>query len=309
MDPSTDPAVLANPRALQDPPYNYIVYGPDANCTLAVCPAELGVYQYRPQLAANSIFIAFYGIALVAHAALGFRWRTWVFMGCMVTGCLSEMIGYGGRIMLYNNPFDFPGFLLQIICITFAPVFYTAAIYVTLTKIIFYLGPQYSRFAPKFYYWVFIPCDIFSLVLQSAGGGLSSESSGSSDVANGVSLGGLVFQVFTLVVFIGLAADYFWRFYKGSDSRTKAAIPARFKIFIFFLTLSIILILARCIYRIDELSEGYYGPLIKNEGLFIALEGVLVTIAAFTLLIGHEGYGLPKDGSRVGDVDIVKSEA
>ena len=40
------------------------------------------------------------------------------------------------------------------------------------------------------------------------------------------------------------------------------------------MTISITLILIRCIYRIDELSEGYTGPLIRNEGLFIALEGV-----------------------------------
>ena len=29
-----------------------------------------------------------------------------------------------------------------------------------------------------------------------------------------------------------------------------------------------------CCYRIDELSDGYNGPLIHNEGLFIGLEGV-----------------------------------
>ena len=32
-------------------------------------------------------------------------------MGC---GCASEMIGYGGRILLWENPFGFAGFLVQI---------------------------------------------------------------------------------------------------------------------------------------------------------------------------------------------------
>ena len=47
-----------------------------------------------------------------------------------------------------------------------------------------------------------------------------------------------------------------------------------FKVFVVGLTLSIVCILIRCVYRIDELSDGYNGPLIRNEPLFIGLEGV-----------------------------------
>jgi len=47
-----------------------------------------------------------------------------------------------------------------------------------------------------------------------------------------------------------------------------------FKVFVGSLSAAIILILIRCAYRIDELSDGYHGPLIHNEGLFIGLEGV-----------------------------------
>ena len=56
-----------------------------------------------------------------------------------------------------------------------------------------YLGPQYGRFSPKLYYWIFIPCDIFSLCLQAVGGALSSTSSGTSNVAVDVSKAGLSF--------------------------------------------------------------------------------------------------------------------
>lgn len=53
----------------------------------------------------------------------------------------------------------------------------------------------------------------------------------------------------------------------------KKPLPTGFKVFVVFLTAAIILILIRCAYRIDELSDGYNGPLIHNEPLFIALEG------------------------------------
>ena len=50
--------------------------------------------------------------------------------------------------------------------------------------------------------------------------------------------------------------------------------------FVVFLSLAITLILIRCAYRIDELSDGYNGPLIHNEPLFIGLEGVYVLLSS-----------------------------
>lgn len=137
-----------------------------------------------------------------------------------------------------------------------------------------YLDPELSRFAPKYYYWIFIPCDIVSLALQSAGGALSSNSTGSSQSAVDISIGGLSFQVFSLVVFVLLAIDYAIRYLRHRRGREGKPLPARFKAFVAFLSLSIICILMRCIYRIDELSDGYNGPLIHDQGLFIGLEGV-----------------------------------
>ena len=115
------------------PPYS-IVFGPDANCTLSTCNVEYSVYGYRPSLPANSIFLALFALSMIVHAYLGYRWRQWFFAAFMMVGSLIEVIGYVGRIILYNNPFSFIGFMLQIVLITCGPVFYTAAIYVTLSK-------------------------------------------------------------------------------------------------------------------------------------------------------------------------------
>lgn len=137
---------------------------------------------------------------------------------------------------------------------------------------VLYLGREYSRFSPKFYYWIFIPCDILSLVLQSIGGALSSTSDGGSKTAVWVSIAGLAFQVFTLCVFIALVVEYAVRYIRASKGA--ASLSTQFKMFSFFLALAILLILIRCVYRIDELSDGYNGPLIHDEGLFVGLEGV-----------------------------------
>jgi hypothetical protein len=113
---------------------HFIYFGPDANCTLELCDVKWSVYQYRPSLIANGIFIALYGIAMLVHIFLGIRWRSWFYMIMMIFGCITEIIGYAGRIILHGNPWSFAGFMIQIVFITSGPVFYTAAIYVTLSN-------------------------------------------------------------------------------------------------------------------------------------------------------------------------------
>ena len=114
-------------------PDQFVLFGPGANCTLAQCPISWSVYKYRPSLVANITFLALYFVALVVHVLLGVRWRTPGFAGFMSLGCIVEIVGYVGRILLYMNPFSFPGFMIQVIFITSGPVFYTGSIYFTLS--------------------------------------------------------------------------------------------------------------------------------------------------------------------------------
>jgi hypothetical protein len=93
---------------------HYVTYGPNANCTLSVCNVTTSVYKYRPSLAANIVFIVLFGISLIGQIVQGFKWRSWTFLIAMFLGCVTEMVGYGGRVMLWSNPFSFVGFLMQI---------------------------------------------------------------------------------------------------------------------------------------------------------------------------------------------------
>ncbi|KAI1085877.1 RTA1-domain-containing protein [Whalleya microplaca] len=287
-----------------------VPFGPRATCTLETCPIEMSVFQYRPSLGANIAFVCLYSILMFIHTGLGVRWKSWWFMSCVAVGCLTEILGYGGRIMLYYNPFSFPGFMIQIICVGSAPVFYSAAIYVTITKTIESLDPRLSLIRPSLYYIIFILCDVFALVLQGVGGALSTSSSGQSTTGVNLALAGLSFQVITMVVFCGLLVDYLNRY---SRSKSTAFISVRLKTFLVCLGAAVLLILARCAYRVGELSEGYQGHLIHNESLFIALEGALIVIAVSALCVGHPGFvfSLTKKGLKIrdngssGDVEVV----
>lgn len=275
-----------------------ISYGPDANCVLDksspyYCDVAYSVYGYRPALGANITFMAIFIIYMGVQTYQGLRWRTWWFTGAMIIGCVCEILGYGGRVILWQDPFSFTGFMLQITMITLGPAFFSAAIYFTLSRIVVFLGREYSRLPPQAYYWIFIPCDCVSLALQGTGGGMSSSSFGTSNVAIDIAIAGLSFQVITLCLFIALAIDFAVRFTHGRKRLARETmLPRNFTVFVSLLSLAIFLILVRCGYRIAELKGGYTGPkssLIRNQGLFIALEGVMIIVAALFLTIGHPG--------------------
>ncbi|KID86527.1 sphingoid long-chain base transporter RSB1 [Metarhizium guizhouense ARSEF 977] len=278
--------------------------GPDTNCTLDNCPAEWSIYGFRPSLAANATFLGLFILVGLAHGYLGFRWRSWGFMGGMILGCLSEAIGYAGRIMLYNNPFSFVGFMVQIVCLTIAPVFYTASIYVTLSKTIMYFAPDLSRFNPQLFYWIFIPFDVICLILQAAGGAMSSNSNGDDRLGVNVSMAGLALQVVVLTAFVVCFADYMVRYVRSGRT---GSFGWRLNTFFLGLASSVLLILARCAYRVAELKDGYNGSLIREEIPFIILEGVVIVIAAIALCFGHPGLVFGRDEARKSSHDFEES--
>lgn len=92
----------------------YIAGGNNVNCTLPACPVELSVYGYRASLPFSATLIALYGLNIIAQTYLGLRYKSWGFMAATTTGCLVEILGYVGRILMWNNPWAQPGFIMQI---------------------------------------------------------------------------------------------------------------------------------------------------------------------------------------------------
>lgn len=183
-----------------------------------------------------------------------------------------------------------------IVCITIAPVFFTASIYVTLSKTIMHFGPELSRFRPQLFYWIFIPFDIVCLILQAAGGAMTTEATDPTGTGVNISMAGLALQVIVLTAFMVTFVDYMIRLVRHSDA---VIFTTRVKTFLGGLTAASLLILARCAYRVAELKDGYSGSLVKEEGPFIGLEGVIIVLAAISLCFGHPGLVLKQNSRRV----------
>ncbi|RMZ86488.1 hypothetical protein DV736_g6287, partial [Chaetothyriales sp. CBS 134916] len=270
----------------------YYATGDFVNCTIAVCPVWASVYGYRPSLPFSSLLIALYALCMAAQVGMGVFYKTWSFMAAVLLGCIIEILGYAARIMMYINPWGPHGFIMQIVLITIGPIFFAAAVYVMIYRIVeqsvMYISPSSSRIPPLLFYWIFITCDIISLILQAVGGAMSSTSNGASHAGVGIALAGLAFQVATLASFCVLAIDYAWR---SRRIWTATPLPRRLLIFVFFLSAAAIFILIRCCYRVYELSEGYsrHSDALRSQPPFIALEGVMIIAAAWCLVAAHPG--------------------
>lgn len=121
---------------------------------------------------------------------------------------------------------------------------------------------------------VFVTCDAVSLWIQCSGGGLSAVQK-LSKIGGDISLVGIVFQLFGLIVYIILGVEYFWRYFKNVPLKDKPAemyYRADFTKRVKWMTISVaamtLLILIRSVYRAIELAGGYNGKVAATQWLF-----------------------------------------
>ncbi|EMC93503.1 hypothetical protein BAUCODRAFT_150821 [Baudoinia panamericana UAMH 10762] len=271
-------------------------------CTQATCPVIQSVYGYRPNLGATVFFLILFALSACIFIWQGVRTKTRFFTWAMVLGGFSEVLGYVAKLLLWKDPFSDVGFKMSVVLLTFAPAFYAAGVYYTLKHICLTFGADFSRLRPALYTYIFISCDLFSIVLQAVGGALASVSSDMSllNAGTNVMIAGLVLQVFTLLVFGMLAADYAFAVFRNRENLNPATAELRsslrFKLFVGGLWLAWLCIEIRCAYRVAELVGGWVNnPILRNEYLFICLDSLPIGIAALALNILHPGWCFPKE--------------
>jgi hypothetical protein len=194
---------------------------------------------------------------------------------------------------------------MQIVCLTLGPAFFAAGIYLNLSRIVVTIGESNSRITPRSFPRFFIPCDIISLVLQATGGGIASVAAKNEeypDTGTNIMVAGLAFQVLAIAIFILICLDFAIRTLQNphaADEEASAGVAdlrpsVKFKGFVAALALATVCIFIRSIFRVIELAQGWRGELIKNETLFIVLEGALIVVAVLALNVFHPGWCFPE---------------
>ncbi|KIX09230.1 uncharacterized protein Z518_00309 [Rhinocladiella mackenziei CBS 650.93] len=264
------------------------------------CPVEASIYGYYPILEWNTFFVALFGVCFIVHVVLGWRFRTWTYMLAMTLACLAACIGYIGRCLMHNNPFNITGFQIQICCLTLSPALNSAAIYLILKHIVLQFGREWSRIRPKYYTWAFITADLFALVLQAAGGAIAATAGDDDnfrDVGDRLMITGISWQVLTLLIFEVATTDYIIRRLRSPKPLSTQAFSllhnTKFRIFIGAFTTAYISIFIRCVYRIAEMANGWRNPIMQNQPLFIGIESCLVALATVLQTLAHPGYFFP----------------
>jgi hypothetical protein len=190
-----------------------------------------------------------------------------------------------------------------------------------LGEVVRILGTEHSRLRPGLYAAILLPLDGVSLVVQIAGFAFAFEDA-STDAGLGtktqtgmwIVTAGLGLQMATLamalamtgIVFIRAARAYHQYGYT-TFHRDVGYIPltTRFQVFAGILPMACLCLLGRLAYRIAALADGgLQGRIAKNEGLFAALEGLLVGYALVSLVTCHPGIFL-EDGKRQLSEDTV----
>ena len=202
---------------------------------------------------------------------------------------------------------------MQICCLIIAPAFIAAGVYLTLKHFTLSVSAELSPLKPRLYTWIFIACDLLSLILQGAGGGTAATANDNLDmqkIGNDLMMAGIVWQVITLLVFGALAVVYCFRVRGAlrrnprllSESGHKLLSRPSFKAFTAAIVLAYLTIFTRCVYRIGEMANGWRNSIMQDETDFIVLDSVMIAIATVCLTVFHPGWTFPEMQTRAYDL-------
>ncbi|KAF2022779.1 RTA1-domain-containing protein [Setomelanomma holmii] len=267
---------------------------PNVRCTLETCCLAQSSFLYLPNWGGNLFFTIYFAVLCIPQLWLGIRYRQTGFAIGMLLGLILEVVGYAGRLILHNDPFDSNGFLIYLICVTIAPVFISASIYLSIVRIIGLYGQHLSYFKPRTIALVFMTSDLISLVLQAAGGAIADTAVGTGKVTGThIMVAGLFLQAVSLSVFLLYLAYFALKCRGGSLDMDPAKIAWRnrglVKVFLFSLIVATVAILVRSIFRVAELWQGFAGQLWNDEIDFMVLDGGMMSLAVLLLTVFHPG--------------------
>ncbi|KAF1957466.1 RTA1-domain-containing protein [Byssothecium circinans] len=270
-------------------------------CRVGTCPPEWAILHYRPNFIGNTIYLAMFGLLLAGQLWFGIRKKTYKYCATVCLGVIGEMVGYVGRLMLNKNPFPMNNFLINLVPLTVAPALLTGGIYLCLGRVITAIGSENSRLRPKWYTYIFVGSDLFSLILQAAGGAMASTAKDKkgSDLGVKIMIAGLIFQVASMIVFFAIWGDFALRVKraekKGTLARSQPPLyrdlrdSGLLRWFQWSLFIATILIFIRCIYRVAELWGGFNSELANHELTFMIFEGPLIIGAVSAMTVYHPG--------------------
>lgn len=141
--------------------------------------------------------------------------------------------------------------------------------------------------------------DFSSFVLQGVGGELAATANDNSgsEAGRATMVAGVVFQVVSLLIFMGLWLEFIFRLRRTSESAKNIRYvelrnTKKFTWFQYALGAAVVLIFIRSIYRVAELQQGFNEPIASNEVSFVILEGPMIFLTVLAVTVLRSGIAL-----------------
>ncbi|KAK6201372.1 putative transporter or flippase transmembrane protein [Scheffersomyces amazonensis] len=323
--------MIATGTATQDfPEMTAAIY--NATLNLISLDKEANLYSSDLSKTANLTMAILFAIIFLWQAGLAMWSRHFYFGFCFVLGTGLEFAGYLARYLTVGDYSNYDKFVCQIICLTLAPAFLMAGIYLLLAQLIVLHGRHYSILKPMWFSYIFIVCDVGSLVVQAIGGaiaGIALNEFRSTVFGTHIMVGGIAFQVVSMTLFLYFLFDFINRSLfrtgntnvrftvgnylkcllntKGGRNIKQTLNPfynpkhdeirqrAGFGLIPLMILLSVVLVYIRCIYRVVELAQGWKGYLITHEVYVMTLDALMILLTCIIYSIYHPSFMFGKD--------------
>lgn len=284
----------------------------NATLSLKFLEEKDNFYSTRLNLGGNILFTVLFGLLLLYEAGITV-WSCHIYFGvCICCGVGLEFAGYLARCLAADDLNNMDLFLCQIICLTIAPAFIMAGIYFVLAQLLVVYGRKYLLLKPMWFSYIFIVCDVVSLVVQAAGGGMAGVALVDyklTDDGTHVMLAGIVWQVVLMSLFLALLFHWMFQVFFRSSKDVRFTLGNLFHLllntkrgralkrqqepsfdpayassrsrwvfgwFPLILLVLVLFVYVRCIYRVVELAQGWEGYLITHEVFLLALDAAMM---------------------------------
>ncbi|KAG7132308.1 Efflux pump himE like protein [Verticillium longisporum] len=313
------------------------------DCTTDTCPVSQGFLNYRPTRPGNAVFLAGFALLVPVTLALGYRFKTPIFASVLTTGLLLEVLGFAGRLLLFDNVANKTCFALFLLGTVLGSTFIAASIFIILPHALSVYGARASSVQPKHIALVLSAVALVAAIVEIIGTVCVAFAVLEAPQNANILVTGLAIQTAGLVVFVAVHS-WFTINLNGERSRLDpkhATVyrSARFKRFLLVTQAATVLLLGHTIYRIVETASGLDGPLAQSEAalVFVAVHSwftinlngersrldpkhatvyrsarfkrfLLVTQAATVLLLSHTIYRIVETASGL-DRPLAQNEA
>ncbi|KAK2875117.1 hypothetical protein FQN49_001762 [Arthroderma sp. PD_2] len=272
-------------------------------------PVPGSLYVYAPNQIAPIVFTVAYGLSAIGHFYQCFRYKSWRLLGLHPVCALTFTVGYGLRIYgshnyIYNdNTMILIIFILSQVFIFVCPPLLELANYHVLGRVLYYM-PYFAPLPPAKVLKIFGGLMMLVESLNAVGVALSANPSSTEakqTLGSNLTIAALAIQLAVIVIFIVIAGIFHWRCSKA-NIRSKSIVTPLITLYV-----SMVLILARCIYRLiehfgntavhleDPESLKSLSPILRYEYYFFIFESTLMFINSVIWNIWNPARLLPQN--------------